>query len=183
MTDWNNLTTVKKGDSGERFVDTFLMENGYISYTAAFSGPHPFDRICFLNLTANPVKPFGKSFIAEIKTKEERRYYADTGIDVRFDKKYSQMEEIHQQPVFLFFVDKNAKAVYGNYLSELHIPCFVKSDKRKGDKIITYPRIESYANSSIIYFPTAKMIHLFDLSEGQCAKLKAHTTKAIAYRQ
>jgi hypothetical protein len=153
---WQNQNTVKKGNIGEKIVKEYLEREGYIIYKPDTSGSHPFDNLCASDQNI---------FVVEVKTKEARKYYPDTGVDVRHFNKYNNIKEKHKINVYLFFVDaKNAK-IYGNELEELIKPKMINGQN--------YPL--RYKN--IIYFPLENMITISQLTKQECENINKYNTK------
>jgi len=133
------------GSLGEDIVKNYLKAQGYCVYETS-SYPHPFDFLCFKN---------GKTFIAEVKTKTIMKKYTATGIPISHYHTYKQFQDNHNIPVFIFFVDTNINAIYGNYLDEL--------DKPTQFRGVSYPLI--MPKSGVIVFPTANMRLIASLTE------------------
>lgn len=165
---WHDRTTTKKGDIGERIVREFLVSKGYVPYVPIADIAHPFDNLC-----ASPDKK--KIFIVEVKTKEARKYYPDTGINIRNYDEYAFIRKKYGIEVFIYFVDATNKKVYGNRLSVLEEKTTV------GNK--EYPKREP----PIIYFPLCNMQTISELTDEQCTEIRKYTTKnyngAWAYKE
>jgi len=153
---WNNKLTVKKGNLGEEIAQSYLERKGFIVYRPLTPGSHPFDNLC-----ANDKN----IFVAEIKTKEARKYYADTGVDIRHYDKYSYIKKTHNVKVYIIFVDAYNAKIYGNELDELIKPVSVGSKD--------YPSREG----GIIYFPLINMITIANLTKQQCNEIISYNTK------
>lgn len=164
---WGDKTTVKKGDIGEEIVDNYLRKRGYIPYAPNFDGAHPFDRLC----ASRDKKTI---FVADAKAKAKRKHYPDTGIDIKHYKEYKFLSDKYKIDVYLFFVDEENKAVYGNMLRVLEHDMNVIHYSKK----LKYP----IRSNGIIYFPMASMKTLAELTDEQCAELKKYTTKKDAYK-
>ena len=106
---WEDQTTVKKGNIGEDIVSDYFKARNYIPYKPDAEGSHPFDRIM-----ARADKK--EIFIAEVKTKARRIYYPDTGIDIRHYDSYKYIQDKYNIDVFIYFVDEYLKTIYGNFL-------------------------------------------------------------------
>lgn len=165
---WDDLETVKKGKIGERIVKEWLISQGYIVYDPANNGIHPFDFICAM-MDKN-------IFIVDVKTKPARYKYPDQGIDLRHYNDYTEKLINHNIDIWLFFVDENAKQIYGNLLSELNKPHQVI---HKG-KILIYPYREQH--TKIIYFPIDKMITIKDLSIFEIEEIKKHSSRCTYHQ-
>lgn len=156
--DWEQLSTVKKGNVGEKIVIDYLTEKGFVVYKSITNGAHPFDNLC-----ASRDKK--KIFIAEVKTKEARKYYPDTGIDIRHYNQYRFIQEKYNLKVYIFFVDAANKKIYGNSLEEL------ESSKTVGD--CKYP----LKHKGIIYFPLDNTSFIAGLNDKQAETIKRYSTK------
>lgn len=153
---WETKTTVKKGNIGEKIAQSYLERKGFIVYRPNTPGSHPFDNLC-----ANDKN----IFVAEIKTKEARKYYADTGVDIRHYDKYLYIKKTHNVKVYIIFVDAYNAKIYGNELNELIKPITVNGKN--------YPSKEG----GIIYFPLVNMITIANLTKEQCAEISGYNTK------
>lgn len=163
---WHERIQVKKGDLGEKIVDAYLEEKKIVVYKTAFDGAHPFDR-----LLATPDKK--QLIVADVKTKPQRKYYPDTGIDLRHFNEYQHISHKHNVKVMLFFVDQVAAKVYGNYLHELIKPLEIQHN----NKTLQYPITEK----NIIYFPLCKMIFIENLDNYQIDELKTLSSGRYSY--
>lgn len=155
---WQDRKEVKKGNIGEGLVIDYLHRKGYVVYKSITSGAHPFDNLC-----ASRDKK--KIFIAEVKTKEARKYYPDTGINIRSYDQYKFIQDKYSLDVFLFFVDATNHKVYGNAMNELTKPININGTE--------YP----LRHKGIIYFPLALMITLANLTEEQAEQIAQFNTK------
>ncbi len=157
-TNWQSLSSVQKGNIGEKLVNEWLGKQGFIPYSPTIPGVHPFDK-----LVASADKK--RIFIAEIKTKPARTYYPDTGINIRNYEDYKFIEEKHKLDVFLFFVDEDKCKIYGNWLKELEVKTFIKGYSHETE----YP----LRQGGIIYFPLKLMKEIADISPSEIEQLKA----------
>lgn len=143
---------VEKGKIGEKIVKEHLIENGNIIYETnfdelddKFNKSHPFDYLVF-----NMKEGFK---IIEVKTISSRIYYKDTGISHSVYLKYKELSQEHKLPIYIYFVDKEKKEIYGNLLSELEKECEYKNRM--------YPKIEEIktfnVKNTVIFFPLSKM--------------------------
>lgn len=155
---WQELDTVKKGNIGEKIVIEYLSNKGYVVYKSITSGAHPFDNLC-------ASRDKRKIFIAEVKTKEARKYYPDTGIDIRHYDQYKFIQDKYNLKVYLFFVDATNKKVYGNVIEKL------ENETVMG--VYTYP----LRQKGIIYFPLSNMKQISLLTNEQAEMIKAYNTK------
>lgn len=161
----------QKGYFAEAIVENWLSSKGYNVYTPSRQDrAHPFDMLCINS---------ERIFVADSKAKAKRKYYPDTGIDVRHYKKYCETRDKLHADAFLFFVDEEAGQIYGNFLRELEKPATATA---KG-KILNYPLIErDWRGVETIYFHISKMIKVCDLTPEQVRELKSKTTKQDFYR-
>lgn len=153
---WQNKTTVKKGNVGEEIAKNYLEKKGFIVYNPNTPGSHPFDNLCADNRNI---------FIVEIKTKEARKYYPDSGVDIRNYNKYLYIKSKHNMKVYLFFVDAANAKIYGNEIDELIKPQIINGKN--------YPSKEK----DIIYFPLMNMITISNLTKEQCDEIAQYNTK------
>lgn len=162
---FHDLKTVKLGNAGEKIVDDYLKAKGVIPYAPIGDGAHPFDRLC----------AYGKRrvFIAEAKTKPKRRFYPDTGIDVRHYNEYKYIEQKHSLDVWIFFVDSDEGRIYGNKLSELER----KTDVSFRGKKIPYP----LKQKGIVYFPIQNTKHIANISNEELTELQSFSSRSQNY--
>lgn len=157
-TEWQNKITVKKGDFAEEIIRGFLEEKGFVIYEPITNGAHCFDKLA--------VKNKEQFIIAECKAKSKRKYYDDTGINIKHYSEYKKVTEKHQIPVFIFFIDEHLAEIYGNFISVLE-----KEYKN-------YP----LRQNGIIYFPMCKMRrNIAKLTDEQVLFLKNHSTRNYDY--
>lgn len=155
---WDDKTTTKKGNIGERLVHSFLLNKKITPYVPISKQAHPFDSLC-----ASQDKR--RIFIVEVKTKEARKYYQDTGINVSHYNDYTYIQNKLQIPVWIFFVDADNKKIYGNKLSELEKPQTINKNE--------YPLTQK----GIIYFPLINTKTICELSDDDCDEIKRYDTK------
>lgn len=153
---WQNKLTVKKGNIGEEIAKCYLEQKGFVVYQPNTTGSHPFDNLC-----ANDKN----IFVAEIKTKEARKYYPDTGINIRHYDKYAYIKQTHNMKIYIIFVDSANAKIYGNELEELIKPVTVNGKN--------YPSREG----DIIYFPLINMVTILNLTKDQCNEIAKYNTK------
>jgi len=153
---WDDKREVKKGKTGERIIKSFLENKGYIIYMPDTEGPHAFDFLA--------IKDKEKAIIAECKTYPKRRFYNDTGINIKNYYEYKIISENHKMPVFLFFIDDLKNEIYGNWLSEL--------EKEYCDGKIKYPLKENGKTGMKIYFSLNSMHHIAFLKENEIKEIK-----------
>ena len=163
---WQDRTTVIKGNLGEKLVNDFLINKGYIPYSPDVAGAHPFDR-----LVASKDKK--KIFIADAKAKAMRRAYPDTGINITHYNEYIFISTKYGIDVFIFFVDEENEKIYGNLLRKLDEPQTITV---RGMEIL-YPLVQG----NIRYFPMVNMLSIADIPTEEAAKMRELTTKNIKY--
>lgn len=136
--DWEKLTSVKKGNIGEQKVQEFLESKDFVCYQAVTEKAHPFDFLA--------VKDKTLAIAAEVKTKSLMTYYQATGINFDSFIYYSEFSKKHNINIFIFFVDEALEQIYGNWLHVLEQPCLVNGrtfphnmTTRHGKKIRIYP--------------------------------------------
>jgi hypothetical protein len=155
---WNERINVKKGNIGEQIVFDYLYNIGYVIYRPVTGGAHPFDNLC----VSRDKKDI---FIAEVKTKEARQYYPDTGINIKNYNEYKFIQNKYNLHVFLFFVDADNLKVYGNFIACL--------EAKKVSGKCSYP----LKQNGIIYFPLSNMKLISELTDDQAKAIKEHNTK------
>ena len=158
MKNWEDKTTVKKGDFAEDIVHKFLEDKGYIVYVPKTKGAHAFDRMAIKNKE--------QAIIAEIKAKAKLNNYDETGFEYRHYLDYKKISTKHNLPVFIFFVDEMLKEIYGNFLSKLEQDC----------------RRSPWNGGSQILFQM-KLMHrnIYNLTDSDVAYLKQNSTRTHAY--
>ena len=162
---WEEKVTVKKGNFAEDIVREYLEGKGFIVYEPITAAAHGFDKLA--------VKDKKQFVIAECKAKAKRKYFDDTGFNIKHYMEYKYAEKKHNIPVFIFFIDEHLEEIYGNWLSELEKP-YIEINKPYGE----YP----IKNKSIIYFPMHNMRrNLYKLSKEQVKYLRTHSTRNYDY--
>lgn len=150
---------LKTGQLGERIVDEFLRQKGWIPYYPPKGVAHPFDR-----LAASPDKR--NICIVEVKTKHRREAYADTGIDRRHFNDYQCVTMKYSVPLFLVFVDSKEGKIYGHWWHEL-IKSREPDDKARRAGCASYP----WDQNGIVYFPRSIMREMHVLSDDDRSEL------------
>lgn len=160
---WNNSIQPKKGSYGENLVKQYLRNNGYQLYTLENPGPHPFDLLA--------VKKYNNLMFVEVKAKARMNKYYATGIDTYWYNNYTNLTELYQIPLFLFFVDEHPKEkrIYGNFLHILS-----RSVEVNGE---TYPLILK----DITLFHLSTMKDIIKLSDSDCAILQQYSSRSYDY--
>lgn len=164
---WDGKTTVMKGGIGERLVNEYLIKNDFIPYSPDASGAHPFDR-----LVASRDKR--TIFIADSKAKSRRKFYPDTGIDIRHYSEYKHIQDKYNIDVFIFFIDEESGTIYGNILRKLDSE---KSIIHNG-RTLEYPMEQG----GIRYFSIESMKHVANIPKAEKEAMQALTTKQEVYR-
>lgn len=161
---WENKTTVQKGNLGEEIVYNNLINKGLIPYKPIYEGAHPFDFLCATKNKKNIV-------IVDAKAKARMNNKIDgsfvTGIDTKHFNDYKYLSEKHGIPVHIYFVDEHPKEkrIYGNSLTILEKTMFERTFK--GTKITLF-RLEN-------------MIHVAFLTSNQAESLMEKSTRTYAY--
>lgn len=151
---------------GERLVDKFLADKGFISYSPKVEGAHPFDRLCASNDKRTV-------FVAEVKSKARRTFYPDTGIDKRHLCDYRGISNKYNMHVFIFFVDEGEKRIYGNWIHELMKP---RDVQHKG-RILKYP----LEQGAIVFFPLEAMLDICAIDGVQANELRGLSQRNYQY--
>ena len=166
MTEFDGLPQAKKGSLGEQIAAKWIREGGYIPYSPVFDGAHPVDWFC-----ASPDKK--RIFIADAKAKAARKYYPDTGINIRHHLEYLHLQNTYNMQVFLFFIDEISARIYGNFLKILDAP-----------RVVTW-RGQTYfyplEQKGIRYFPLDAMRDIGRLTEEETESLRVLSTRNPAY--
>ena len=163
---WQDKPSVKKGNVGEAIVDRYLVSNGFIPYRPIADKAHPFDRLC-----ASPDKR--TIFVVDAKAKPARKYYPDTGINVRHYNDYLAISQRYRLHVFLAFVDEDSESIYGQFLHVLDRP---RTVSHKG-KMLTYPMVKY----RVRFWPLCSMRKIADLGKEDVATLRSLSQRNPAY--
>lgn len=161
---WSIKPQVIKGDFAENIVHDFLEKKGFIVYKPMTNAAHGFDRLA--------VKNKSQLIIAEVKAKARMNKYEATGIDLRHYNEYKKVQEKHNIPVWIFFVDELLSKIYGNWISELE-------KKITGDDGVEYPNTK--IAKGIILFSLKHMKDVSNLTSRQCEYLKENSTRTYEY--
>lgn len=163
---WDSRKQVAKGNFAEDIINEFLEEKGYVIYNPTTNGPHAFDKLAIKNKK--------EIIIAECKAKAKRNSYDDTGINYKHYLDYTNIQDKHGIPVFIFFIDEMLGKIYGNFIKKL-----IEYRSIKGKQ---YPSIEPTKNGiKIIYFPLMNMRDIFSLNCKQIQFLKENSTRNYDY--
>lgn len=152
---FKELGSTIKGEYAEGIIYKYLSDKGYIVYKPIRDESHPIDVICFSGSSI--------TFI-DIKSKPHRKYYEDTGLDLKDYNKYKSLES--KGKVVLIFVDELSGSVYGGTITRLEKPCKVGKTE--------YP-LRGKCNEEVIYFPLKNMKKFFDLTTTDLDMLKKLT--------
>jgi hypothetical protein len=106
MNNFQNLTTTKLGNVGEKYITEFAKSKGAKPYIPAFDASFPVDSLCLKN---------GKVFSIEVKSKPRFQHYQITGYDLKDHQEYISLDF----PVYVLFCDYVSKQIYGAWAKEL----------------------------------------------------------------
>lgn len=122
-------------------------------------------------------KTMNKLFALEVKTKPSRIYYPDTGIEQKHFNEYQILTATYKIDVFIAFVDKDKKQIYGNYIRNLLKPVVSKG--------IDYPLYENRnkTGGKIIYFPLTNMIIISNIPNHYTPILESLSQRNTKYEQ
>jgi hypothetical protein len=164
---WEDKTTVKKGNIGEEIVKNNLEKKGYIVYKCITEKAHAFD---FLAIKDKKV-----FLIAEVKTKGRMNKFEATGIDLRHFLEYKYILDNQKIDVILFFVDEHPKEerVYCQKLSKLI--------EEKTIENIKYPNFDILKKMNIVLFSLSDMVTICKLSNDQLNELKKYNSRNYQY--
>ena len=168
---FEDLPQVKKATFAEQELDKFLLKRGIVPYIPIPGTAHPFDRLC---ATADKKK----LFIAEVKAKASRKYFPDTGMNLKSHNDYIHIRDTYNIDIWLFFVDEFKKQIYGNLLSELEKSIRIDYQGRS----LQYPLIQATkSGTEIIYFCLDNMIKVCDIDEITAKQLTELSTRNYDY--
>ena len=170
--DWEQMTTVKKGNVGEQLVQEFLEKNGFVCYKSVSDGAHPFDFLC--------VKDKRLAIAAEVKTKSLMNKYNGTGFNKSTYEDYIAFSQKHNIKIFVFFVDEHLQKIYGNWLHVL-------DEKREetldnGESVFFPVEIKTKYNRVIRIYPYSAMRLITDIPPDVVSELKNLSQRNYAYR-
>ena len=148
---FESLKTTKKGNVAEDIVQQKLLDKGYFIYKSVTNKSHHFDFLIH--------DKKGNVFALEIKCKELRNKYPDTGFPLTSWKKYMAINK--KIKFMILWIDYKKEEIYGNELDELIKPVII--DERQ------YPKLETH---SIIYFSYNQMKVYCKLNEEEVLKIK-----------
>ena len=84
--EWNDKPQVKKGNIGEKIIDKYFEDQGYIIYKTSTKAAHLIDRLY--------VKDKKRLIFADVKTKAKRNKYPDTGFNYSNYEEYQLLQKI-----------------------------------------------------------------------------------------
>ena len=99
---------VKKGDLGERYIIKNILELGW-------KVMDPLDKYSIWDYK---LSKDGKEIYLQIKYKEPRIHYPDTGVGLKQFEKYLKFQEESKVPYLILFTD-NSGRIYGEFLDIL----------------------------------------------------------------
>jgi len=167
QTNWNDKLEVKKGNIGEKIVQEYLENRGFVIYKPITEKAHCFDTLA--------IKDKEKLLIVEIKTKARLNKYPATGFDYKHYLEYNKISEKHNADVFVFFVDEMLEKVYGNYLKYLEELTIINK--------VVYPITINFGyNKKVIAFPLDNMVDIKMLTEEQVQEIKKYNTRNYVYK-
>ena len=160
---WESKLQVKKGNLGEKIVQTILEEKGYIVYKSITEKAHAFDFLAIKNK-----KVF---IISEVKSKARLNIVRATGIDVRHYNEYLSILDDYKIDVVLFFVDEHPleQRVYCQKLSKLRESKIIDGN--------TYPNFTILKKKNIVLFHLDEMKEVKKLNESDLLELKIFSTR------
>jgi len=133
----------KMGELAEEMIlNEFVQSKNSYPFRPAIDGTHPIDSV---NISQE-----NKMWAMDMKCKPRRKYYADTGIDLRFYNSYGEIDKT--TPVYLLFVDTYTGTIYGNWM-----------------RFLT-PKFEG----NMVYFNLDQMVHYRYLDQEEILLLQKH---------
>jgi len=110
---------VKKGKEGEEYIARVIADKGFQVIYVGGAVKYAIDETRFF---CSDLLTYGnkKSFWIQIKNKEPRIVYPDTGLEMWRFEKLKELQEISSIPLLLLFTD-SSKKIYGNWIDELKI--------------------------------------------------------------
>lgn len=157
MENWEEKTTVKKGDFAEDIVHRFIEDKGYVVYSPKTKGPHAFDRLAIKNKE--------KVIIVDIKAKAKLSKFDETGFNYKHYEEYKRISQRHSIPVFIFFVDEMLAEIYGNFLNTLE----------KNSRVV------EWGTKMILFQMKDMQRNIYKLNNEQVQTLKQFSTRNYAY--
>lgn len=158
--DWQDKTTVKKGDLGENICRELLQMDGYVVYKSITDGmPHLIDFFCHKE---------SKNIIgAEVKAKSRtiKCFWGNipgTGCNLKSYNEYLHLQEKHSIDIKMYFVDQYEECIYGGWLSDIT------------------PGLKHLPGGQVV-FRLDLMQVFYNLSASQVEELKRLTKPGISY--
>lgn len=152
MNNWQDKLEVKKGNIAEDIIMNKLMDSGFLVYKCQNNRSHEFDFV---------IKTKEKLSIIEVKCKELRLKYPDTGFPVSNWSTYLKQKN----KLTILWVDCNKGEIYGNTIDELKKEKIIIHNGKK----LKYPSIEKH---DIIYFAYDQMKIYAKLTGEEISRIK-----------
>jgi len=126
----------KKGAEGESRVAEAITEKGFKVIHVGGAVKYSIDGTRFF---CADLLPFGKrkTFWVQVKNKEPRRYYPDTGLELWRFERLKELEKESGRLVLLLFTD-SSEQIYGNWVDNLVQEKHSGSYNTKDDKSMIY---------------------------------------------
>lgn len=153
MINFQDKPETKKGNVAENIIKNKLISAGYTVYQSVNDTPHELDfAIC----------KGGDLSLVEVKCKELRYRYPDTGFPIRNWWKYLRLNP----KLTILWIDYKKKEIYGNTIDKLgEAKVIVHNGKKR-----TYPKREKH---DIIYFAYEQMKVYGKLSDEEVEQIKS----------
>ena len=146
---WDDKKEVKKGKIGEQCAKMFLEEKGFTVYKPITNGSHKIDYFAHHGNNKNVIA-------LEAKTKKRMAKMCKTGFNYDNYLHYKEIEEKHNIPTYIFFVDDFEECIYGQWLDKLGEGQIIKN---------------------VIVWPLEKMNKIRDLLKEEIEELKKNSAK------
>ena len=173
--EWENKTSVKKGNIGEEIVKKLLESHGFVCYQPVTENAHAFDML--------EIKNKETMMIAEVKTKSLMLKYAATGFPYRNFSEYENIYKKYKIPIFVFFVDEGNGEIYGNWLMErLEKPVEVNGKIFPCTEIFTDKKTGK-SRQPIRLYHYSQMQVMGKLTEEQINEIKQYARRNYKYRE
>lgn len=112
---WGDKPQVIKGNIGERIVLEFLTQQNFVVYKPTDGQAHKIDYFAHNGKQKRVIA-------VEAKTKKRMATKPKTGFNTNALEHYREIEQKHNIPTFVFFIDDFEMCVYGQWLSKLTNP-------------------------------------------------------------
>ena len=166
--DWERCKA--KGAKGEEIIDRIMKDLGWSRWTPPDDCAHEFDRFYRKRGGTETEWQF-----AEVKCYPLRRLLADSGIHENHWNEYLNASKSLGGRLFIYFVDEEACAVYGNWVDEL------AKDRYAYGR--WYPLHENTVeNGRKVYFPWTAFIQIDKLTPVQAAAIAEYRKSRFAAR-